>query len=147
MHTAGRLGVAIDPPSNIALSHMTAAWLGRDQKVESVNSFALASVLPSIAGEPWKPRLSEVDHAALRAYLVEDSADELPGDRWAPVAAALIGFHAGDVFSRQELSKLLSGPRPILGDDKRVPSLLMRMGLDPSDLKRAPNVGATRKGI
>jgi hypothetical protein len=136
--------VTLSLPSHSVLDHLTSAWFRETEQTDSVRSFALASILP-FPRESWKPQLTEPERSTLRSYLKTDPHRRRV-ESHVYVAAALIGFHAGDVFSDREFLSLLRKRPPIRPE--RFRPLLESIGLSWDDAARelrARNQPGSRK--
>jgi hypothetical protein len=101
---AGEKGETVSPPSPAVLDNIFAAW-AQQTGADSVFSFALASALLFPRGA-WQPEITGSARLRLRSYLKTEQHHSANRDA---VAAGLIGFHAGEIFSDRELVRLLRG--------------------------------------
>jgi hypothetical protein len=126
-HRADREGVTLSPPSHSVLDHLTSLLLGNSNRRDRMTTLALTIVLQSPRGT-WKPRLTASARSTLRSYF-----DEPDNFYYGPVAAGLIGFHAGDVFTDRELRDLITLRKTnfLIGD--RFKSMLKSISVGPRE--------------
>jgi hypothetical protein len=143
-HVADKIGITLNPPSHSVLDHLTSVWLGTSDEREHMSHVALAIVL-QFPRASWKPRLTESEHSMLRSYLSETRRpDHERYGHEAYLAAALVGFHARDVFSDQEFRDLFARTNEILLGT-RFRSMLGSIGLSP-DIGRRERAARNQSG-
>jgi hypothetical protein len=139
---AGEEGETASQPSPAVLDNIFAAW-AQQTGADTVFSFALASALLFPRGA-WQPEITGSVRLRLRSYLKTEQHHR------DAVAAGLIGFHAGEIFSDRELVHLLRSNIVYMttSQTQRIRAVLESSGLtwdDDRSRSSARNRSRTRK--